>query len=65
MEPANLGSRGEYDNYWTTGVDPSYAYRKKYHCGVPVRPGISPLNISEKVDNFAVVECIYERGQLK
>ena len=21
IEPANLGSRGEYDNHWTTGVD--------------------------------------------
>ena len=23
IEPANLGSRGEYDNHWTTGVDSS------------------------------------------
>ena len=21
IEPANLGSRGEFDNHWTTGVD--------------------------------------------
>ena len=21
IEPMNLGSRGEYDNHWTTGVD--------------------------------------------
>ena len=21
IEPANLSSRGEYDNHWTTGVD--------------------------------------------
>ena len=21
IEPANLGSKGEYDNHWTTGVD--------------------------------------------
>ena len=31
IEPANLGSRGEYDNHWTTGID---VYESKLNGGI-------------------------------
>ena len=31
IEPVNLGSRGEYDNNWTTGVDLTYLEQECYH----------------------------------
>ena len=34
IEPANLGSRGEYDNHWTTGVDRT-ASEFDFPCVIP------------------------------